>query len=57
LLRFLAGENTPEKLVAILKQYGVDAVQLEDLAPRGISDKGSIDTVNKLERTNISKGH
>jgi len=55
LLKLLADENTPKKLITILKQYGVDVSRLQDLAPRGISDRELVDMANKLDRTILTR--
>jgi len=36
LLKLLADENIPRRLVALLKQYGIDVVRLQDLAPEAL---------------------
>jgi len=55
LLRLLADENIPKKLVTFLRQYGVDVARLQDLVPRGISDGELISIANKLERTILTR--
>jgi len=50
LLKLLADENIPRRLVVLLKQHGVDVVRLQDLYVRGISDKELVDIANELER-------
>ena len=55
LLKLLADENIPRRLVALLKQHGVDVVRLQDLDARGISDKELVDIANKLERTILTR--
>jgi len=55
LLKLLADENTPKKLITILKQYSVDVMRLQDLAPRGISDRELVEMANKLERTVLTR--
>ena len=55
LLKLLADENIPRRLVALLKQHGVDVVRLQDLDVRGISDKELVDIANKLERTILTR--
>jgi len=55
LLKLLADENIPRRLVIFLKQYGVDVVRLQDLGIRGISDKELVDIANELERTILTR--
>jgi len=55
LLKLLADENIPKKLVAFLRQYGVDVVRLQDLASRGISDRELIDIANEHERVILTR--
>jgi len=55
LLKLLADENIPKKLVAFLKQYGVDIARLQDLALRGISDEELINIANNFERTILTR--
>jgi len=56
LLKLLADENIPRRLVALLKQYSIDVVRLQDLGTRGISDKELVNIANKLERTILTRG-
>ena len=56
MLKLLADENIPRRLVALLKQYGIDIVRLQDLCVRGISDKELVDIANKLERAILTRG-
>ncbi len=55
MLRLLADENIPKKLVTFLRQYGVDVARLQDLGTRGISDKELVNIANKLERTILTR--
>jgi len=55
LLRLLADENIPRKLVVLLKKLNVDAIRLQDMGRRGISDKELISTANRLERTILTR--
>jgi len=55
LLKLLADENIPRRLAALLKQYSVDVVRLQDLGVRGISDKELVDIANKLGRTILTR--
>lgn len=55
MLKLLADENIPRRLVIFLKQYGVDVVRLQDLGIRGISDKELVDIANELERTILTR--
>ncbi|MEB3788255.1 MAG: DUF5615 family PIN-like protein [Desulfurococcales archaeon] len=55
MLKLLADENIPKRLVSLLKKFNVDTVRLQDLGLRGISDKELIDTANRLERTILTR--
>ena len=55
MLRLLADENIPKKLVTFLRRYGVDAIRLQDLGTRGISDRELVSIANKLERTILTR--
>ncbi len=55
MLRLLADENIPKKLVTFLKQYGVDVARLQDLGIRGISDRELVNIANKLEKTILTR--
>ncbi len=55
MLRLLADENIPKKLVTFLRRYGVDVTRLQDLSPRGISDRELVNIANKLERTILTR--
>ncbi len=45
LLKLPADENIPRRLAALLKQYDVNAVHMQDL----------VDTASKLERTILTR--
>jgi len=55
LLRLLADENIPKKLVTLLRQYGVDITRLQDLGIRGISDRELVNIANELERIVLTR--
>ncbi len=55
MLRLLADENIPKKLVTFLRQYGVEVTRLQDLGTRGITDKELINTANRLGRTILTR--
>ncbi len=55
MLRLLADENIPKKLVTFLRQYGVDVTRLQDLGIRGISDKELVNIANELERIILTR--
>ncbi len=55
MLRLLADENVPKRLVKALKDLGIDVVRLQDLGLRGISDKEVISLAKDLERTILTK--
>ncbi|MDK2384506.1 MAG: DUF5615 family PIN-like protein [Candidatus Korarchaeota archaeon] len=48
MLRLLADENVPKRLVTLLRREGVEVVRLQDLGLRGISDKSVVDVTNRL---------
>ena len=39
MIKLLADENVPRRLVYLIREQGVDIVRLQDLKARGISDK------------------
>lgn len=55
MLRLLADENIPKKIVTRLRKLGVDAVRLQELGLRGISDWQVVEVANKLKRTIITR--
>ena len=55
MLRLLADENVPKRLVKALKDLGIDVVRLQDLGLRGISDKEVISLAKDLERTILTR--
>ncbi|MCE4614048.1 MAG: DUF5615 family PIN-like protein [Desulfurococcales archaeon] len=55
MLRLLADENIPKKLVISLKRYGVNVARLQDLGTRGISDRELANIANELERTILTR--
>ncbi len=55
MLRLLADENIPKKLVLLLRKLGIDIIRLQDLNLRGIDDKEVINTSNRLERTILTR--
>ena len=55
MLRLLADENIPKKLVTFLRQYGVDVTRLQDLGIRGISDRELVNIANELERIVLTR--
>ena len=55
MLKLLADENIPKKLVTFLRQYNVNVARLQDLGIRGISDRELVNIANKLERTILTR--
>ncbi|MEB3788866.1 MAG: DUF5615 family PIN-like protein [Desulfurococcales archaeon] len=55
MLRLLADENVPKKLVTFLRRYGVDVTRLQDLGTRGISDRELVNIANELERIILTR--
>ena len=55
MLRLLADENVPKKLVTLLRQHGVDTARLQDLGARGISNQELMNMANRLERTILAR--
>ena len=55
MLRLLADENIPKKLVTFLRQYGVDIIRSQDLGIRGVSDRELVNIANELERTILTR--
>jgi len=55
LLKLLADENIPKKLVTLLKRLGIDILRLQDLGIRGISDKELVNMANDLKRTVLTR--
>ena len=55
MLRLLADENIPKRLVKALKDLGIDVVRLQDLGLRGLSDKDVISLAKDLERTILTR--
>ena len=50
MIKLLADENVPRRLVYLIREQGVDIIRLQDLKARGISDKELIDMSNRLGR-------
>lgn len=48
MLRLLADENIPERLVMLLKKNGVDAVRLQNISVRDINDQELIGMTTSL---------
>ena len=55
MLKLLADENIPRRLVRLIEQQGVDAVRLQDLGVRGIRDRELAGTANRLGRTILTR--
>ena len=55
MLRLLADENIPRKIVVLLKKLNVDVIRLQDTGKRGISDKELINIANSLKRTILTR--
>jgi len=57
LLRLLADENVPRRLIRLLQERGVDTIRLQDLGARGIDDKELIEMSNRLGRVILTRDH
>lgn len=55
MLRLLADENIPKKLVTLLKQYGVDVHRVQEWGVRGASDRELVSLANELKRTILTR--
>ena len=55
MLKLLADENISKRLVALLKEHGVDTVRLQELGTRGISDQELVRIANRLGRTILTR--
>ena len=55
MLRLLADENIPRKLVVLLKKLSIGVIRLQDLGVRGISGKELIDIAYRLKRTILTR--
>ena len=55
MLKLLADENIPKKLVTFLRQHGIDIIRLQDVSIRGISDRELINIANNLDRTILTR--
>jgi predicted nuclease of predicted toxin-antitoxin system len=55
LLKLLADENIPKKLVTLLIEYGVNVTRLQDLGLRGVSDEELIEKANELGRIILTR--
>jgi len=57
LLRLLADENVPRRLVRLLQQHEVDIIRLQNLGTRGIDDKELVEVSNRLGRAILTRDH
>ncbi|MEB3758249.1 MAG: DUF5615 family PIN-like protein [Desulfurococcales archaeon] len=55
MLRLLADENIPRKLVILLRQQGMDVTRLQDLGTRGVSDRELSNIANELGRSILTR--
>ncbi len=55
MLRLLADENIPRKLVISLRQQGLDVTRLQDLGTRGVSDRELSNIANELGRSILTR--
>ena len=55
MIKLLADENVPRRLVYLIREQGVDIIRLQDLKARGISDKELIEMSNRLGRAILTR--
>ena len=55
MLKLLADENIPKRLVRLLREKGIDVVRIADLGLRGISDQDVISLANRLGRAILTR--
>ncbi|GBF09062.1 conserved hypothetical protein [Aeropyrum pernix] len=55
MLKLLADENIPKRLVRLLHERGVNVIRLQDLRARGISDREVIKIANRLGRVILTR--
>ena len=55
MLRLLADENVPKRLVRLLVERGVDVVRVQDLGLRGIGDWELVEVANRLGRAVLTR--
>lgn len=55
MLRLLADENIPRRLVRLLAKHGIDVVRVQDLGLRGASDQELIEMANRLGRAVLTR--
>ena len=55
MLKLLADENIPRRLVILLKTRGVDIIRLQDLGARGVSNQELVRIANRLTRTILTR--
>ena len=55
MLKLLADENIPRRLVRLLVKHGVNVVRLQDLGLRGINDQELVERANNLERALLTR--
>ena len=57
MLRLLADENVPRRLIRLLQQHEVDIIRLQDLDTRGIDDRELVKISNRLRRAILTRDH
>ncbi len=55
MLKLLADENIPKRLVALSRELGVDTIRLQELGVRGVSDQELVRIANRLGRTILTR--
>ncbi len=55
MLRLLANENIPKRLVRRLLEEGIDTIRLQDLGIRGINDEEVVNVTNRLGCTILTR--
>lgn len=57
MLKLLADENIPRRLVRLLQERGVDIIRLQDLGARGVDDLEVVRIANRLGRAILTRDH
>jgi predicted nuclease of predicted toxin-antitoxin system len=57
LLKLLADENVPRRLVRLIREHRIDIIRLQDLGARGIDDRGLVEISNRLGRAILTRDH
>lgn len=57
MLKLLADENIPRRLVRLLQERKVDIIRLQDLGTRGVNDRELVEISNRLDRAILTRDH